>query len=294
MRPPTLPGERYYEHATLARYKTGCRCEPCRAANRDFMRRRDELAVAAAREVSAPTVQRPQKWTRPDGTVAIRNYKRACPGVEGRPCPKNAHLRKDSQGGVCGTCRFRLPAVWNGIVPADRARKHLLKLRRKGIGRRAVADACDVAHTILMNVISGQKRSIRAQTERRILAVDVGAVADHALVDAGSTRRRIEQLMAKGYPKARLATLLGYESPRLQFREKVTAQNALRVERLYRQLTAEAKEPKLVDETWRDRLLGAYADGVDVEDLSRRFEMTPDAIMQFACRAGVKRPSDVA
>lgn len=66
-------------------------------------------------------------------------------------------------------------------------------------------------------------------------------MADRALVPAGPAWRLLDRLLAEGYPAARLARFLGYRGAGLQFdRAWMTARNVLRVERLYRQLTAEA------------------------------------------------------
>lgn len=124
-----------------------------------------------------------------------------------------------------------------GIVPATRARAHLRKLSRQGVGRRAVAAASDVAETILQLIGAGRRARIRASTERRILAVDAAARADGTLVSAGSTWRRLEALLAEGFPKAEIARRLGYQTPALQLRpDRITARNAVRVERLYRRI----------------------------------------------------------
>lgn len=127
---------------------------------------------------------------------------------------------------------------WNGLVPASRARAHLLRLSRRGVGRRAVAAATDVALTVICDIRSGGKQQIRARTERKILAVTTAAVSDHALVKPGRTAQYIEALQDEGFTKAELARRLGYANPALQFRpQRMTARNVARVESLYRRLT---------------------------------------------------------
>lgn len=133
--------------------------------------------------------------------------------------------------------RARRSGDWNGIVPADRARSHLVKLSKAGIGRRAVAAASDVALTVLLDVRTGRKRRIRARTERLILAVGKPQMSDHAVVDARRTHRLIAELLTEGYTMAFLAARLGYRHPALQFGERITVRNAARVERLHRELT---------------------------------------------------------
>jgi len=117
----------------------------------------------------------------------------------------------------------------------------MIALSRKGVGRRAVGAASDVADTTLSEIRSGRKAHIRANTERRILAVDVSCLSDRALVPATRAQRLLEKLKAEGWPALRLVRLLGGKSQGLQFGQRLmTARNVRRVERLYRELTAQA------------------------------------------------------
>lgn len=178
MKPPDLPTAAQLACGTRAKYISGCRCLPCRAANSRY-----ECERAAARKAGD----------------------------------------------------------WNGLVPAGRARAHLLKLSRRGVGRRAVQAACDVALTILQEVHSGRKTQIRRRTETRILAVTVDALSDGALIPAAHTHALIQRLLEEGFTRAELARRLGYRSPKLQLNTpKVTAKNAARVERFYRLVMLEA------------------------------------------------------
>lgn len=238
-RPSDLPTQEKYVHGSRARYVTGCRCSPCRAANVRAYHQRQARAREAAEQLGpAPAIAAPQVWTAPDGSKRTRLYARACPGINGQPCPARSHLRKDS-GPVCARCRDRL--VWNGLVSAEAARTHLLWLSRRGVGRRAVAAASDVSPTILMEIRNGTKRQLRADTERRILAVDRDCVSDHALVSASRAWRQLRRLIADGYPARRLVRFLGMKGQGLQFgRVKMTARNVRRIDRLYRELLAVA------------------------------------------------------
>lgn len=128
----------------------------------------------------------------------------------------------------------------NGLVPAGAARAHLFALSRQGVGRRAVRDAADVAVTVLQDIRSGAKTQIRKHTERRILAVTAAAVSGGARVSAKQTQKQITELLEEGFSKAELARRLGYQSPALQInRRRVTAANAMRVDRFYQQVMAE-------------------------------------------------------
>ncbi len=231
-----LPGLEALPHGIRARYVCDCRCQKCKAANTRAYHRRETMAKEMAREISAPPMPVSQVWTAPDGAKSVRIYRRGCPGINGAPCPKRAHLRKDSTG-CCRACRHRL--VWNGLVSAHEARKHLWKLSRAGIGYRAVAAAADLTTSTIAAVRSGRVARIRARTSRRILEVDLGARADGALVSARRVWSFVKLLQDEGYTKARLARDLGLRTPALQFRRwHVRARTAMLMEKLYRRLTS--------------------------------------------------------
>jgi hypothetical protein len=254
---------------TRAKYVAAkCRCVKCRAANSRYVQQRDAAAKAAALELANETNRArtrwvtwrlslkavaPKKmpafplgpavcsqvWTAPDGTKQTRFYRRACIGVDGVPCPHHAHLRKDSSGDVCAKCRRRL--VWNGLVPADPVRAHLRKLSRQGVGYKTVAAAADVSKTVLADVLFHGKSRLRAQAARRVLAIDREAIADHALVPAHRTWRRLRRLLNEGFTQKELARRLGSTArvPALQFKhDQVLAKTAVRVERFYQRIMA--------------------------------------------------------
>jgi hypothetical protein len=125
---------------------------------------------------------------------------------------------------------------WNGIVSAKLARRHIQKLARQGVGRRAIAAASDVADSIVHAIKTGRKKMIRKRTETKILAVSADARGDKSLVPAKHTWVLINRLLRHGFTKTALAQRLGYARA-IQFdKEFVTARNALKVERFYRRI----------------------------------------------------------
>jgi len=235
-RPHDMPPAEHFAHGTRARYVTGCRCEPCRASNRASYHERKARGLTAAAELAPPAPAPLEKvFARPDGTTWKRVYRHACPGVRGAPCAFGAHLRKDSKGGVCGGCRMRL--AYNGLVGAGRVRRHLKKLSRLGVGRRAVAAAADVSPTTVGEIRASKRDQLRADLARRILAVTTEAAADRAKVPAKTTLELVEKLVRRGYRKSELARALGLKNGAIQFRgERVTAKTELAVRRLYKRL----------------------------------------------------------
>lgn len=157
-------------HGTRLKYKAGCRCLPCRAANASYEASR---------------------------------------------------------------ARARASGDWNGLVPANKAREHVITLSRKGVGRRAIAAASDVSEKVLSRIRSGAQQQIRKRTETSILSVSKEAVSDGALASARRTWHQIGALLTEGFTKAELARRLGYARPCLQFgKRKVRARTAARVEKL--------------------------------------------------------------
>jgi hypothetical protein len=138
--------------------------------------------------------------------------------------------------------KLRRTFDFNGIVPADRAREHLVRLSRDGVGRHSVQAVSGVSDTILFAIIKGTRRQIRARTERRILAVEADAArSDKALVNAGGAWRKIRALLDQGYTRRFIARQLGSRAatPALQLdRHRITWKNANAVERLYRNIQA--------------------------------------------------------
>lgn len=133
--------------------------------------------------------------------------------------------------------RARKAGEWNGLVPADKARAHILKLSEQGIGRDQVADAAGMAATTLNLITRGLRTRLRAMNEKALLAVTPEAIADGARIDARPTWALLENLVATGYSKARLARELGYATRALQIsHDQCKASTALKVERLHKRL----------------------------------------------------------
>lgn len=133
--------------------------------------------------------------------------------------------------------RQRMKHGPDGLVDAKRARRHLLRLSKKDVGRRAVSAACDVGNTTLEKIKSGAKTRIRRSTEQKILEVDVEAASDSARIDAGPTWKLLNALLERGWAKAEIARRLGYKVPALQISKKsVLVKNAHKVKVLHAKL----------------------------------------------------------
>lgn len=258
-------------HGTRSRYVAGCRCEPCRIANRRYYVGRSEAVRVAAGEVEPnPGAATTTSFyrTRRDGS-RYRIEARACPGTGGQPCVAGGVWLR-GQGEVCFRCVDKA-RVWNGLVPAERARQHLRRLSLAGIGRRTVSDACDVADSVLAEILSGEKVTIRAQTERRILDVNEGARADGSVIDSRPSWALIEDLVRRGATKRWVSAELGY-AHYLQALPHISAKNAMRIAKLHRRVVAGEVSPTSPFEDARPtyRVLGEILGrGVSRKALSR-------------------------
>lgn len=135
-----------------------------------------------------------------------------------------------------GRIRERQSGNWNGMVPADRARNYMKNLSAQGVGRRAIAEASDISHSVLNEIRSGRKTQIRALTERKILAVTADMALDRAYIPAGPTWKLLDALLAAGFTKQQLAQRLGYAKTLQIGRKAVTVKNAARVRKLHAEL----------------------------------------------------------
>jgi hypothetical protein len=148
----------------------------------------------------------------------------------------------------CDACRAANAAYYHIVkargryVSAARARRHLAALSARGVGYKAVAAASDVAKGLLQGIMAGAREHIREETERRILAVDRHAAADHAIVDGRRAHRAIAKMIDLGLTKGEIAERLGYKTPALQIKPRVLARTEARVLRLVAEVRREIAE----------------------------------------------------
>lgn len=129
----------------------------------------------------------------------------------------------------------RRVGLWNGLVPARRARRHMLALSRRGVGRRTVSLITRISETVLFNIRSGQQKHVRALNERAILSVSDSAVRGSTHVQARATWRKIDWLIDEGFSKAAIARMMGCKTPALQLRrDLITASSARKIDEIYR------------------------------------------------------------
>jgi len=130
---------------------------------------------------------------------------------------------------------------WNGVVSSSKARRHLRMLSKRGVGRNAVRKATDCSRTILQQILAGNRKHIRARTERKILAVTLACALDGALTDAARSWRLIDELVALGYTKSLIANRLGFQNRGIQISKNfVRIGTEASVIKLHRELMTKA------------------------------------------------------
>jgi hypothetical protein len=138
-----------------------------------------------------------------------------------------------------GRAAARKAGDWNGVVSAESARMHILALSSAGVGRRSIAEASDVAETIIVEIKSGRRMRIRARTSRKILDVTAQAARDGAYIDASPAWKQIRELLREGFTKCELAHRLGVGNS-IQFgKKRMAAKSVAKVDRFYRTIMAE-------------------------------------------------------
>lgn len=246
------------KHGTLAEYKRGCRCVACRAANAAYTNRRRALASTQARHAKVIPNGPPIASTRANGRKVWR-----CPGTEGAPCVKGG--RELLNGAlVCLSCAKKA-TTWDGLVPADRARAHLLALSAAGIGRRNVAAACSVSPSLIKKIMRGERTQVRKSTEAQILSVDSGALADYSTVPRGPVMERIASLRRLGFSAAEIARVLGSRDRHLRIgqRTRIQLRKAAAVEKLMKRVEKGEVTPR------------SWGDPKDIKELIRRGVQVP-------------------
>jgi hypothetical protein len=147
--------------------------------------------------------------------------------------------------------RNRLVAYgrWQPFVDAEPVRQHIRMLSSYGIGWQRVCRLAGVANGCISRILYGAPHEGRGPTKRvrtttadKILAVkpSFDHLAPSARVDGTGTRRRLQALVANGWPQRRLGIEMGIVHHRLIWdhvrQDVVAADTARRVRDLYERL----------------------------------------------------------
>ncbi|MBV9023351.1 MAG: hypothetical protein JO362_06060 [Streptomycetaceae bacterium] len=158
---------------------------------------------------------------------------------------------------VCGFARSEYDANrdraiaygrWRPWVDAEPVRVHIRTLQACGVGLRRVAEATDVDRKRLQAIVSGRpergtgpQEKIRPALAAAVLAVEptLDLLGAKTPIDATGTRRRLQALIAAGWPQAQLAVRMGMSPGNFGAtigRERVVVRTARAVQALYDEL----------------------------------------------------------
>jgi hypothetical protein len=142
--------------------------------------------------------------------------------------------------------RERTYGRWQPYIDAGPVREHIAALRAAGIGVERIAHLAGLSASHIRELAEQRRdstaaRRVRPSTAMRILAIAIDDVhrAQHSRVDATGTRRRLQALVAIGWPTELLAAQLGRRPNSLcrsMTGESVTARTAHDVATLFEQL----------------------------------------------------------
>lgn len=135
-------------------------------------------------------------------------------------------------------------------VDADPVRAHLAALSAQGLGYRRAAEIAGLAPSAVGKLLYGQpvlgrapSKRVRERTAAALLAVraDLRVLGDNTLVPAVGPRRRLQALVAIGWPQRELAGRIGVHASNLgailaSTDPTVRASTARAAERLYAEL----------------------------------------------------------
>lgn len=149
-----------------------------------------------------------------------------------KPLPPHGTLSRHKQHGCrCTPCvqasrdydnnRARQIAYgrWQSRVDIQPVLNHIEMLRGHGIGWTRVAKLAGLSEGILSRWLYGSAnqpppRTVKAASAAKVLAVrpTLDNIADHALIDGTGTHRRLQSLVAIGWPNAALARHMGMDT----------------------------------------------------------------------------------
>lgn len=225
-------------HGTRNRYVIDrCRCRPCRDAASTYERER--LALARAR---APFVLSyapgPALYVVRDtrsGEIVFRSSDRG-----------QARQKKGFLNAMVGRSVDAPPPLMASDDTMREVRAHLIALREAGFSDKRISKLSGVTYTRISETINQRTyskdrpeiRRMRQVTADKLLAVPITpleSAADGARTDAAETWRLIDEMLAAGATKARIASeLAGKPVPALQLsRSKVRVSTARAIKTLH-------------------------------------------------------------
>lgn len=158
-------------------------------------------------------------------------------GCDCEPCHTNYRAYENRRN------RLRGYGTWQPLVDVQPARSHVSNLVAAGYTIHSIAAASGTDGGTLQRVLYGPNKTLRTETAKRLLALQASdmRLSENRTIDATGTRRRLQALVAIGWPVTHIARHIGTH-PRplteLTRAEHVSRRNAQRVGIAYRRLCA--------------------------------------------------------
>lgn len=189
----------------------------------------------------------------------------------------HGYARAKLDGCRCYACRFAVSqyneareraiayGTWQSFVDAEPVRQHLQNLQACKIGLRRIAQEVGTDRKRLQLILTGRpeqgigpQKRVRPQLAAAVLAIQpsLDLLGAATVIDATGTHRRLQALVAAGWPQHHLAAALGWTDTNfsaLLQQKRVTVRTARAVRELY-------------DQMWR---LDPREHGVDTKAYSR-------------------------
>lgn len=136
--------------------------------------------------------------------------------------------------------RHRIEPAYVSALPA---REHCRELMAAGVGLKQISKRSGVPQGTLWKLLYGKEgkpsKRVRKATLDRLLTVSPADVADGSRIDPGPTWALVDEMIAAGVPKARIAEGIGQRGPGLQLsRNSISPRNARAVAELHRRWRA--------------------------------------------------------
>lgn len=180
--------------------------------------------------------------------------------MTGRPHGVAKYVHERCRCELCGAAvraidrrRYRMIAYgqWQPFVDAEPVRRHVRALMAYGVGWMRIARLVGVPQSTVEKLLYGDPRRgqapskrIRPETAERLLALSPSPdlLDSAASVDGTGTRRRLQALVAAGWPQRQLAVRLGIDPSNIN--------RTIRDERVYAGTDRAARA--LYDDLWNE------------------------------------------
>lgn len=125
------------------------------------------------------------------------------PGVK---CSKGSCTRKEQTAGLCKPhYDYRTRSTPTGRVDTTKVIAHINRLEKSGVSQSRTAELSGLPQVTVWSIASGHRAFVMASTAAKIFSVPVPAAGwqvarANALISPVGSRRRVQALMAIGYP----------------------------------------------------------------------------------------------